>query len=147
MQDQAISIVVVGADSASSEAWLRRRLPVTPHAGAWVLRYPGAELDAVVFAEQLRLDARRAHVRLTLGVASGGADPTGEAMRAYARARALGGDLTGSTRPGRSIPSPIATSASHSSARSTRSRAIVIRQRSRVSRTRIARAVSRARRR
>ena len=94
MQDQAISIVVVGADSASSEAWLRRRLPVTPHAGAWVLRYPGAELDAVVFAEQLRLDARRAHVRLTLGVASGGADPTGEAMRAYARARALGGDLT-----------------------------------------------------
>lgn len=93
------TLVVVGAHSQRGMRWLQRRLPFASYRGrALLLRRPGNELDAVLWAEELRLEARRANVRLSLGVAElAGATPDmagAAAARAYERAFRLGGDIT-----------------------------------------------------
>ncbi len=94
------TVVVVGADSRRGLEWLSTRFPAAPrHRRALVLRLHHAELDAVLWAEALRLEARRDGVRVSIGLAE---QATGTATRdtaraaghAFERAFSLGGDIT-----------------------------------------------------
>ena len=96
---QTSTLVVVGAHSQRGMQWLAERLPFASRRGrALLLRLPGGELDTVLWAEELRLEARRADVRLSLGIAElDGATPEhagAAAARAYQHAFRLGGDIT-----------------------------------------------------
>ncbi|MGE0791475.1 MAG: hypothetical protein AB7S26_37720 [Sandaracinaceae bacterium] len=93
------TVLVLGAHSREGIEWLRRSLPTEGAGPAWVVQRPGAELDAVLFAEDLRARAQRDGVRLSIGVAEtlpGMSIETAAhlAALAYRRAFALGGDIT-----------------------------------------------------
>ncbi|MCB9594881.1 MAG: hypothetical protein H6719_19320 [Sandaracinaceae bacterium] len=94
------SIVVLGTSTPRGEQWLRDQFPSAARVTrGLVLFCEGSELDGVVFAEELRLEAQREGIRLSLGVAE---RPVGlpvrhavaNATRACDRAHALGGDMT-----------------------------------------------------
>ena len=96
---QTNTLVVVGAHSQRGMRWLRDRLPFASSRGrALLLRLPGNELDAVLWAEDLRQEARAADIRLSLGIAElAGTTPDhagAAAARAYQHAFRLGGDIT-----------------------------------------------------
>ncbi len=94
-----MTLVILGAETLRGMRWLERRLP----SALWQSRsllvcHRGGELDAVLWSESLRDEARRAGVRLSIGVAgleAGSPDAAlVEANRAFGRASALGGDIT-----------------------------------------------------
>jgi len=100
MHEEDITVVVVGADTRDGMRWLHRRFPDAPRRGrVCVVLRPGGELDGVLWAEPLRLEARLAGHRLSIGVAelAPRADmdaTTDAAAAAYRRAFEIGGDLT-----------------------------------------------------
>ncbi|HHH29511.1 MAG TPA: hypothetical protein ENK57_14350, partial [Polyangiaceae bacterium] len=70
MQDTPRTVLVVGADSRAGFAWLQERFPAAPqNARALVVRLRLPELDAVLWAEALRFEARAAQVVVSIGVA------------------------------------------------------------------------------
>jgi len=100
MQNTQSTLAVVGADSKQGIDWLAERFPeVRARARAVVLHLRTPELDAVLWAEALRLSARKAGVRLSIGLAgrTPGAslgDAAEAAGHAFQRAFSLGGDIT-----------------------------------------------------
>ena len=94
------SILMLHATTPRGREWLRDQLPEAARQGdALIMRREGSELDAVLFAEELRSDAIRAGHRLSIGVAERipGTSMTltvAAAARALKRARDLNGDIT-----------------------------------------------------
>ena len=100
MQKELSTVVVVGADSRQGLEWLAERFPAAPRrTRALVGRLYQPEFDAVLWAEELRVAARRDGVRVSIGLAE---RALGEAIRDVARAAgrafetasSLGGDIT-----------------------------------------------------
>ncbi len=95
-----ISILMVHADTPHGRQWLRDQLPHAARQGdSLIVRHEGGELDAVLFAEELRVDALAAGHRLAIGLAERieGTSMTltvTAAARALRRARDLNGDIT-----------------------------------------------------
>lgn len=100
MQNDPSTLVIVGGHTLRGMGWLEDRFPTASWQGrALILRRPGGELDAVLWAESLRQEAQAAGVRLSIGVAelAPGVGPrvtANAAGRAYRRAFELGGDMT-----------------------------------------------------
>ena len=94
------TILMLHADSPQGARWLCDQLPEAARQGdCLIVRREGGELDAVLFAEELRSDALRAGHRLSIGIAERivGTSMTltvTAAARALRRARELNGDIT-----------------------------------------------------
>ena len=64
------TILMLHAATPQGREWLRDQLPeAARQADALILKLEGGELDAVLFAEELRADAVRAGHRLSIGLA------------------------------------------------------------------------------
>lgn len=94
------TILMLHAHDHHARRWLQDQLPNAARQGdSLIVQREGGELDAVLFAEELRSDAIREGHRLSIGLAERipGTSMTltvAAASRALRRARDLNGDIT-----------------------------------------------------